>query len=67
MTIKNILIKIILVILFLIFLCELDRRFMIPHNFSNYYIKNFPKQILHGIQAQKPLTHTQDTSKKLDH
>lgn len=49
MTMKNILIKIILVISFLIFLCELDRRFLIPHNFSNYYIKNFPKQILHGI------------------
>ena len=40
----------ILTFLFLILiLLEIDRNYIIPHNFYSYYIQFFPKQLLFGI------------------
>ena len=49
MMIKNLFIFILFIIIFIFYLCELDRNFMIQYNFYSYYYENFPRQILNGI------------------
>ena len=49
MMIKNLFIFILFIIIFIFYLCELDRNFMIQYDFYSYYYNNFPKQILNGI------------------
>ena len=54
-------------LLIILILLEIDRNYIIPHNFYSYYIQFFPKQILFGLHntIQRLITkqHTYKTDK----